>query len=211
MTALWRRHYARVVLSVDFRPRYPYLPDMALLPILEVPDPRLKTISTPVETFDQDLKKLVEDMFETMYAAPGIGLAAIQVGVPKRLLVIDLQDEGEDGEVVRNPRIFVNPEILDPSEDHNLYNEGCLSVPDQYAEVERPARIRARWQDLDGKVHEESMDGLMATCLQHEMDHLEGILFIDHLSRLKRQMVLKKIEKARKMGGGHVHGEHCNH
>jgi len=184
---------------------------MALLPILEVPDPRLKTISTPIETFDDDLKKLVEDMFETMYAAPGIGLAAIQVGVPKRLLVIDLQDESEDGEVVRNPRVFVNPEILDPSEDHNLYNEGCLSVPDQYAEVERPARIRARWQDLDGKVHEESMEGLMATCLQHEMDHLEGILFIDHLSRLKRQMVLKKIEKARKMGGGHVHGEHCNH
>lgn len=184
---------------------------MAILPILEVPDPRLKTISTPVETFDDDLKKLVDDMFETMYAAPGIGLAAIQVGVPKRLLVIDLQDEGEDGETIRNPRIFVNPEILDPSEDHSVYNEGCLSVPDQYAEVERPATIRARWQDLDGKVHEEAMEGMMATCLQHEMDHLEGILFIDHLSRLKRQMVLKKIEKARKLGGGHVHTEHCNH
>lgn len=184
---------------------------MALLPILEVPDPRLKTISTPVEAFDDDLKKLVDDMFETMYAAPGIGLAAIQVGVPKRLLVIDLQDEGEDGEVVRNPRIFVNPEILNPSEDHSIYNEGCLSVPDYTAEVERPATIRARWHDLDGKVHEEAMEGMMATCLQHEMDHLEGILFIDHLSRLKRQMVLKKIEKARKLGVGHVHGEHCNH
>ncbi len=184
---------------------------MAILPILEVPDPRLKTISTPVEAFDDDLKKLVDDMFETMYAAPGIGLAAIQVGVPKRLLVIDLQDEGPDGESIRNPRIFVNPEILDPSEDHSIYNEGCLSVPDQYAEVERPASVRARWQDLDGKVHEESMVGMMATCLQHEMDHLEGILFIDHLSRLKRQMVLKKIEKSRKLGGGHVHGEHCNH
>lgn len=199
------------VLSVDFRARYPYLPEMALLPILEVPDARLKTISTRVEAFDDDLKKLVDDMFETMYAAPGIGLAAIQVGVPKRLLVIDLQDEGPDGETVRNPRIFVNPEILDPSEDHSIYNEGCLSVPDQYAEVERPASIRARWQDLDGKMHEESMVGMMATCLQHEMDHLEGILFIDHLSRLKRQMVLKKIEKARKLGGGHVHSEHCNH
>ncbi len=199
------------VLSVDFAAKHPYLRLMAILPILEVPDPRLKTISTPVEAFDDDLKKLVDDMFETMYAAPGIGLAAIQVGVPKRLLVIDLQDEGADGEVVRNPRIFVNPEILDPSEDQSIYNEGCLSVPDQYAEVERHAAIRARWQDLDGKVHEEAMTGMMATCLQHEMDHLEGILFIDHLSRLKRQMVLKKIEKQRKMGGGHVHNEHCNH
>jgi peptide deformylase len=211
MTVHWHRHCARVVLSVDFSAAHPYLRHMAILPILEVPDPRLKTISKPVETFDADLKKLVDDMFETMYAAPGIGLAAIQVGVPKRLLVIDLQDEGEDGEIVRNPRIFVNPEILDPSEDHSIYNEGCLSVPDQYAEVERPAAIRARWKDLDGKIHEELMQGMMATCLQHEMDHLEGILFIDHLSRLKRQMVLKKIEKARKMGGGHVHGEHCNH
>lgn len=186
-------------------------PNMAIREILEVPDPRLKTVSTPVEKFDDELKQLVDDMFATMYAAPGIGLAAIQVGVPKRLLVIDLQEEDEAGEAVLNPRIFVNPEILDPSQDQSIYNEGCLSVPDQYAEVERPATIRARWQDLDGKVHEEAMEGMMATCLQHEMDHLEGILFIDHLSRLKRQMVLKKIEKARKLGGGHVHGEHCNH
>jgi peptide deformylase len=171
---------------------------MAIRPILEVPDPRLKTVSTPVETFDDDLRSLVADMFETMYDAPGIGLAAIQVGVPKRVLVIDLQNEGEDGEPVRTPRVFINPEILDPSDEHTLYNEGCLSVPDQYAEVERPSTIRARWQDLDGKVHEEAMDGLMATCLQHEMDHLEGVLFIDHLSRLKRQMVLKRLEKLRK-------------
>ncbi len=129
---------------------------MAILPILEVPDPRLKTISKPVESFDGELKTLVNDMIETMYAAPGIGLAAIQVGVPKRLLVIDLQEEEAEGEEpVRNPRVFVNPEILDPSNEHSLYNEGCLSVPDQYAEVERPAQIRARWQDLDGKVHEE--------------------------------------------------------
>lgn len=182
---------------------------MAILPILEVPDPRLKTVSTQVESFDADLKKLIDDMFETMYAAPGIGLAAIQVGVPKRLLVIDLQEPAEhdhehgdhcdhDHGVIRNPRVFVNPEILDPSEEHSIYSEGCLSVPDQYADVERPATIRARWQDADGKTHEEEMEGLMATCLQHEMDHLEGILFIDHLSRLKRQMVLKKIEKMRK-------------
>ena len=210
--APWRRHYALGVLSVDLSKDRPYLRPMSILPILEVPDARLKTISKPVESFGDDLKTLVNDMIETMYAAPGIGLAAIQVGVPKRLLVIDLQeDEAEGEEPVRNPRVFVNPAILDPSDTYSLYNEGCLSVPDQYADVERPAQIRARWQDIEGNVHEEIMTGLMATCLQHEMDHLEGILFIDHLSRLKRQMVLKKIEKARKMGGGHVHNEHCNH
>ncbi len=190
---------------------------MAILPILEVPDPRLKTVSEPVTEFDDELKTLVEDMFETMYDAPGIGLAAIQVGVPKRILVIDLQEPDENAEaedccadescsgnqpaVKRNARIFINPEILDPSDEQAKYNEGCLSVPDQYAEVDRPATIRARWQDMDGNFHEEAMDGLMATCLQHEMDHLEGILFIDHLSRLKRQMVLKKLAKERKLRG----------
>ncbi len=172
---------------------------MAILPILEVPDPRLKVISQPVTEFDDGLRKLVDDMFETMYVAPGIGLAAVQVGVAKRLLVIDLQEpEEEDGEPVKKPRVFINPEILDPSEVLATYSEGCLSVPDQYADIDRPATIRARWHDVDGKVHEEDMDGLMATCLQHEMDHLEGILFIDHLSRMKRQMVLKKLEKMRK-------------
>lgn len=185
---------------------------MAILPILEVPDPRLKTVSEPVTVFDDELKTLVQDMFETMYDAPGIGLAAIQVGVPKRVLVIDLQEpvahEHEHGEhcghdhgVINDPLVFINPEILDPSDDLNLYSEGCLSVPDQYAEVERPAAITARWQDVDGKQHEEQIDGLLATCLQHEMDHLEGILFIDHLSRLKRQMVLKKLAKLRKEHG----------
>jgi peptide deformylase len=187
---------------------------MAIREILEVPDARLKVVSEPVTRFDDALRTLVEDMFETMYDAPGIGLAAIQVGVPQRVLVIDLQPEDPDGEPVacdhdghphhhqptkREPRIFINPEILDPSDDHAIYQEGCLSVPEIYAEVERPARIRARWQDLNGTVHEETMDGLMATCLQHEMDHLEGILFIDHLSRLKRQMALKKLEKLRKV------------
>jgi peptide deformylase len=186
---------------------------MAILSILEVPDPLLKTISQPVTKFDDGLRQLVDDMFETMYDAPGIGLAAIQVGVAQRVLVIDLQtpaphDHGHDHEhgahcnhdheVTREPRVFINPEILNPSDDLAIYNEGCLSVPDQYADVERPATIRARWQDLDGNVHEEDMDDLMATCLQHEMDHLEGILFIDHLSRLKRQMVIKKLEKQRK-------------
>jgi peptide deformylase len=153
-------------------------------------------------------------MFETMYAASGIGLAAIQVGEPIRLLVIDLQEPDEDAEPevchahggeahthqpVRNdPRVFVNPEILEPSEDLKTWQEGCLSVPEIYADVDRPARCRVRWQDLDGKPHEEDMEGMLAVCIQHEMDHLEGVLFIDHLSRLKRQMALKKLDKLRK-------------
>ena len=172
---------------------------MAILEILETPDPRLRTISTPVEAVDDDLCALISDMFETMYAAPGIGLAAIQVGVPKRVLVMDLQEEEDaEGKPIRTPRVFINPELFDPSVELSVYNEGCLSVPDQYAEVERPAAIHARWLDEKGERHEETIDGLLATCLQHEMDHLEGILFIDHLSRLKRDMVLKKLEKARR-------------
>ena len=172
---------------------------MAILPIVEVPDPRLRQISSPVETVDDGVRKLVADMFETMYAAPGIGLAAIQVGVPKRVLVMDLQEpEEEGGEPVRDPRVFINPEIITRSDEEVPYLEGCLSVPDQYADVERPDRIRARWLDEHGQPHEEDLDGLLAVCLQHEMDHLEGILFIDHLSRLKREMVLKKLAKMRK-------------
>lgn len=172
---------------------------MAILPILEAPDARLRVISTPVEGVDNDLRALVADMFETMYAAPGIGLAAVQVGVPKRVLVMDLQDE-EDGEgkPVRDPRVFINPEIVDPAEQWSVYNEGCLSVPDHYAEVERPVSCRARWIDLDGVQHDERIEGMLATCLQHEMDHLEGILFIDHLSRLKRDMILRKLAKLKK-------------
>ena len=189
-----------------------YLVPMAIREILEVPDPRLKIVSSPVTEFDEDLKTLVADMFETMYDAPGIGLAAIQIGVPKRVLVIDLQPEDEDAEPVpcnhdghahhhrptrKEPRVFVNPEILDPAPELATYQEGCLSVPDIYADVDRPATCRVRYQDLEGNFHEEQLDGLMATCIQHEMDHLEGILFIDHLSRLKRQMVLKKLQKLR--------------
>lgn len=185
---------------------------MAILPILEVPDARLKTISKPVEQFDDALRNLVDDMFETMYDAPGIGLAAIQVGVPLRVLVIDLQEPdpnpdnhqecdtgcGHNHATIKNPRVFINPVLIDPSEEHSSYNEGCLSVPDQYADVDRPTMVTVKWQDLDGKEHSEKLEGLIATCLQHEMDHLEGILFIDHLSRLKRQMVLKKLNKMRK-------------
>ena len=172
---------------------------MALLPIVEVPDPRLRQISKPVDQVDDEIRALVVDMFETMYDAPGIGLAAIQVGVPKRILVIDLQEPLEEGgEPVKDPRVFINPEIVAHSDQDVPYTEGCLSVPDQYAEVDRPDRIRARWLDLDGKPHDEEISGLLATCLQHEMDHLEGILFIDHLSRLKREMILKKLTKLRK-------------
>ncbi len=175
---------------------------MALRRIYETPDPVLRQISKPVETFDNALKTLVGDMFETMYDAPGIGLAAVQVGEPIRLLVIDLQEpeDPEDPESpnVRDPKVFINPEILWRSDSEVPYTEGCLSVPEQYAEVMRPNRIRARWQDEHGKVYEEEIEGLLAVCLQHEMDHLNGVLFIDHLSRLKRDMVLKKLAKWRK-------------
>ena len=175
---------------------------MASLPIVEVPDPRLRQISSPVEKVDDEVRALVGDMLETMYAAPGIGLAAIQVAVPKRILVIDLQEPAEEGgDPVKDPRVFINPEIVEHSDREVPYTEGCLSVPDQYAEVDRPDRIRARWLDIDGKPHDEEITGLLATCLQHEMDHLNGILFIDHLSRLKREMILKKLAKQRKEQG----------
>ena len=187
---------------------------MAIREIIEVPDPRLKQISAPVEVFDQALRDLVADMFATMYDAPGIGLAAIQIGVPLRVLVIDLQPDDPDAEpevctahgghshthqpTKREPQVFINPVLTPITEDEAVYSEGCLSVPEIYADVTRPARIHARWQDLDGTVHEREIDDLLATCLQHEMDHLEGILFIDRLSRLKRGMALKKLEKIRR-------------
>jgi peptide deformylase len=175
---------------------------MAIRPIVEVPDPRLRQISSPVEEVTDDVRALVADMFETMYDAPGIGLAAIQVGVPKRILVIDLQEPAEEGgEPVKDPRVFINPEILTTSDEDVPYTEGCLSVPDQYAEVDRPDAIRARWLDVDGKQQEQEIDGLLAVCLQHEMDHLNGVLFIDHLSRLKRDMILRKLAKQRKEQG----------
>ncbi len=175
---------------------------MAILRIYETPDAVLRQISTPVENVDDDLRAFIADMFETMYDAPGIGLAAVQVGVPKRLLVMDLQEpvdpDDPDSPAVKDPRVFINPEVLWASETTVPYTEGCLSVPDQYAEVLRPDRIRARWLDENGESHEQELDGLLAVCLQHEMDHLEGVLFIDHLSKLKRDMVLKKLAKARK-------------
>jgi len=172
---------------------------MALRPIIEVPDPRLRLVSTPVDTVDDELRALIADMFDTMYDAPGIGLAAIQVGVPKRVIVMDLQEQvDEEEKPIREPRVFINPEILEPAEEQSIYTEGCLSVPDQFADVERPARCRVKWLDEQGQAHDEQFEGLLATCIQHEMDHLEGIVFIDHLSRLKRDMIMKKLNKARK-------------
>jgi peptide deformylase len=176
---------------------------MAILEILEVPDPRLRDVAEPIARIDDDVRALAADMLETMYAAHGIGLAATQLGITKRILVIDLQervseDEEPEGEPVRNPHVVINPELLWVSDELSVYNEGCLSIPEQYAEVERPERCRVRWLDEQGVGHEEELDGLMATCMQHEIDHLDGILFIDHISRLKRNMVLKKLEKLRK-------------
>ncbi len=182
---------------------------MNILPIIEAPDPRLRVVSEPVAAVDDALRALMDDMLATMYDAPGIGLAAIQVGVAKRVLVIDLQrrsepvENGGPGEEsgpveIREPRYFVNPEIVWESDEDGVYNEGCLSVPELYGDVVRPQRIRAKWLDYNGKACEEELDGLMATCLQHEMDHLEGVLFFDHLSKLKRDMIVKKLTKAKR-------------
>ena len=172
---------------------------MGLLPIIEIPDPLLRAQSAPVESVGEDLQKLIQSMFATMYAAPGIGLAAVQVAIPKRLLVIDLQEEeDEEGEPIKAPHVFINPEIVHSSDARKIYNEGCLSIPEQYAEIERPDIVRVRWIDERGQQREGEFGGLMSVCLQHEVDHLNGVLFIDHLSRLKRDMVVKKVLKARK-------------
>jgi peptide deformylase len=165
---------------------------MAILPIIEIPDPRLKLVSEPVAQVDAAVRKLMDDMIETMYDAPGIGLAAIQVAVPKRVLVLDVAREGEPPQ----PLFVANPEIVWASEEMNVYQEGCLSIPDYYEDVERPSRVRVRYLDRDGKPQEVEADGLLATAMQHEIDHLNGVLFIDHLSRLKRERVMKKFTKA---------------
>jgi peptide deformylase len=169
---------------------------MAVREILTVPNPLLKKVSQPVERVDDELRALMADMLETMYAAPGIGLAAVQVGELKRVIVMDLAREGEPPQ----PRYFVNPEITWRSEDMAVREEGCLSVPEIYDEVERPARVGLRYRDYDGKLVEEDAEGLLAVCIQHEMDHMEGVLFIDHLSRLKRDRAVAKVKKAAKEG-----------
>jgi len=178
---------------------------MAIRPILTAPDPRLKAVSTDVQKVDGEIRKLAQDMADSMYAADGIGLAAVQIGVPKRVIVMDLHqedgDQKKDGQKTgkKNWRVFINPKILWASEEMATFEEGCLSVPEIYDDVDRPARIRAEYLDLDGQRIEIEADGMLATCLQHEMDHLEGVLFIDHLSKLKRAMLLKKLTKAKKL------------
>lgn len=170
---------------------------MAVLPIYTAPDPLLKTVSTPVEKVDDEIRKLVADMFETMYAAPGIGLAAIQVGVPKRLLVMDVVGKGK--EEPSQPLALINPEITWVSDEDVTYEEGCLSVPEHYADVVRPAEVEVRYLDLDGAPQVLRADGLLAICVQHEIDHLDGILFLDHLSALKRNMILRKLLKQKRL------------
>lgn len=163
--------------------------------IIILPDKQLRLISKPVEKITPDIRTLVDDMFQTMYDAPGIGLAAIQVAVPLRLITMDLsRKEGE-----KEPRVFINPEILASSDEMSVYEEGCLSIPEYYEEVERPARVRVRFMDLEGVTREEDAEGLYATCIQHEIDHLNGVLFVDYLSKLKRDRVMKKFTKAAKL------------
>jgi peptide deformylase len=167
---------------------------MALREIITLPDPRLKQKSEPVARVDDEVRALMDDMLETMYEAPGIGLAAIQIGVPKRIVVIDLAKE----EQPKNPLFLANPEVVWRSDERVVYEEGCLSIPEHYEEVERPARVRVRFVDRQGRTVEIEAGGLLATCLQHEIDHLNGVLFIDHISRLKRERIAKKFIKAAK-------------
>jgi peptide deformylase len=186
---------------------------MAIRPLVILPDAQLRLVSAPVTAITPEIKALAADMLETMYDAPGIGLAAIQIGVPQRVVTIDLakrrEDADEDGEAgseearpavdePRNPMVFINPEVIWSSEETSVYEEGCLSIPEYYEEVERPASVKVRYMDLDGKQQEIAANGLLATCLQHEVDHLNGVLFIDYLSRLKRERVTKRFSKAAK-------------
>ena len=168
---------------------------MAVLPIITAPDPRLKVTCEPVAKVDSAIAKLMDDMLDTMYLAPGIGLAAPQVGVTKRVLVVDVAPK----DAPRDPIRMANPEILWRSEEMEIYEEGCLSLPEQYADVERPAKIRVRYLDEKGETQEREAEGLLATCIQHEMDHLDGIIFVDHLSALKRKMILRKLAKQKKL------------
>ena len=167
---------------------------MAAREIIKLPDKRLRLLSEPVKRIDAGIRALVDDMFETMYAAPGIGLAGIQIGIPKRIVVMDLskKDEGQ------KPQVFINPEIVWASEEKSTHEEGCLSIPDYYEEVERPNAVKVKYLDLEGEIHEVAADGLFATCIQHEIDHTNGVLFIDHISKLKRDRVVKKFAKAAK-------------
>jgi peptide deformylase len=170
---------------------------MALRPLVYLPDAQLRLVSRPVEAVTAEIKALTADMLATMYDAPGIGLAAIQIGVPLRVVTIDLSKPAKDGEAPapKDPQVFLNPEVTWSSDEKNVHEEGCLSIPEYYEEVERPSAIKVRFMDLEGQTQEIEADGLLATCLQHEIDHLNGVLFIDHLSRLKRERVTKRFAK----------------
>ncbi|MFD1703863.1 peptide deformylase [Methylopila henanensis] len=169
---------------------------MAAAPLVYLPDSKLRLVSAPVERVDDEVRALVATMFETMYESAGIGLAAIQIGVARRVVTIDLAGKDEEPQ----PLTLINPEIVKASDETQLYDEGCLSIPDYYEEVERPARVTVRYLDGEGAEQELEADGLLAVCIQHEIDHLNGVLFIDHISRLKRDRVVKKFEKARALG-----------
>ena len=188
------RHHGEARPGLETPDFIAYLGTMALLPILTAPDPRLKKKSKPVETVDADVRRLMDDMLETMYAAPGIGLAAPQVGELRRVIVLDIDRE----DVKTGPLFMANPEIVEASDEDVSYEEGCLSVPDHYSDVVRPAKVTVRYLDRDGKQQDMTCEGLLATCVQHEIDHLDGVLFIDHISALKRNMILRKLLKARK-------------
>jgi peptide deformylase len=171
---------------------------MAIRDILIIPDKRLRLRSEAVKTVDKSLRALIDDMFETMYAAPGIGLAAIQIGVPKRVVTMDLAKKDEP----KQPQVFINPELVWASDEKAIYEEGCLSIPEYYEEVERPKAVKVKYLDADLRPQEIEADGLLATCLQHEIDHTNGVLFIDHISKLKRDMVVKRFKKAAKKTEG---------
>jgi peptide deformylase len=193
-----RRVWERKANAIDRAGRTPYIAAMALRDIIILPDKRLRLVSEPAKKIDPELRLLVDDMFDTMYGAPGIGLAAIQIGVPKRVIVMDLAKKDEPKE----PQVIINPQLLWRSEERTIYEEGCLSIPEFYEEVERPAKVRVKYLDLTGAEQELEASGLLATCLQHEIDHLDGVLFIDHISKLKRDRVIKKFAKAAKRSDG---------
>lgn len=179
---------------VEVLPHRRYISAMSLRPILIHPDPRLKKVCTPFEAIDPGVRRLVDDMLETMYDAPGIGLAAPQIGVLQRLFVMDCAGKEEKPD----PMVLINPEITWASDEMNVHEEGCLSIPEQYEEITRPAAIRVRYTDPDGEIQERAFDGLRATCAQHEIDHLNGKLFIDYLSKIKRSMITNKMKKLKK-------------
>ena len=194
---------------------------MTILPIIIAPDPLLKTKSLPVEKVDDDVRRLVSDMFDTMYYERGIGLAAVQVGLLLRILIADVtwREDANNEAVSGEQHVLINPEIVTDTGDEHVYKEGCLSFPDQFAEVTRPSGVRVKFLDINGQPQEKTYDGLLATCIQHEIDHINGIVFVDHISGLKRDMIHRKLTKLKKAGAfdhdhhhhDHVHGPNCNH